>query len=68
MNMPTQQKKLNKALRLIDLMFKNFQLALIILPIPDIVFKAQFSEQIYAQDNLDNTRSFSLSMGYYFSI
>lgn len=38
------------------------------LPIPEIVFKAQLAEQIYAQDNLNNTRSFSLSLGYYFSI
>jgi hypothetical protein len=37
-------------------------------PVKDIVIKAQFAEQIYAQGNLDNSQSFSLSMGYYFSI
>lgn len=38
------------------------------LPMKNLVFKAQIAEQMYAQDNLDNTSSFSLSMGYYFSI
>jgi len=38
------------------------------LPIPEIVLKAQLAEQVYAQHNLDNTRSFTLSLGYYFSI
>jgi hypothetical protein len=37
-------------------------------PVNNIILKAQIAEQIYAQDNLDNTTSFSLSMGYYFSI
>jgi hypothetical protein len=38
------------------------------IPIKNIVLKAQFAEKYYAQDNLDSTQSFSLSMGYYFSI
>jgi hypothetical protein len=38
------------------------------IPTKNIVLKAQFSEQSYAQQNLENTQSFSLSMGYYFSI
>ncbi len=38
------------------------------LPTKNLVFKGQISQQIYAQDNLDDTHSFSLSMGYYFSI
>lgn len=37
-------------------------------PIKDIVLKAQVSQQMYALDNLDDTTSFSLSMGYFFSI
>ncbi len=47
---------------------QEFSIGLNYLPIPEIVFKAQFAEQIYAQDNLANTRTFSLSLGYYFSI
>jgi hypothetical protein len=38
------------------------------IPTKNIVLKAQFAEKYYAQDNLDSTQSFSLSMGYYFSI
>jgi len=38
------------------------------LPTNNLVFKAQFAEQMYAQSNLDNTSTFSLSLGYYFSI
>jgi len=38
------------------------------LPTKNLVFKGQISQQMYAQDNLDDTHSFSLSMGYYFSI
>ncbi|WDE12528.1 hypothetical protein [Thalassomonas haliotis] len=38
------------------------------LPTPELVLKAQFARQQYAQDNLDDTNSFSLSMGYYFSL
>ncbi|MBA6339215.1 hypothetical protein H4J57_18660 [Colwellia sp. BRX8-7] len=38
------------------------------IPIKNVVLKAQFAEKTYAQNNLDNTQSFSLSMGYYFSI
>jgi hypothetical protein len=37
-------------------------------PTKNLVFKGQVSQQNYAQDNLDETQSFSLSMGYYFSI
>lgn len=38
------------------------------LPIPELVFKVQIAQQMYAQDNLDDTHTFSLSLGYYFSI
>jgi hypothetical protein len=38
------------------------------IPTKNIVLKAQFAKKYYAQDNLDSTQSFSLSMGYYFSI
>lgn len=37
-------------------------------PIKNIVFKAQVAQQMYALDSLDDTTSFSLSMGYFFSI
>lgn len=37
-------------------------------PIKNIVLKAQVSQQMYALDTLDDTSSFSLSMGYFFSI
>jgi hypothetical protein len=37
-------------------------------PTKNLVFKGQVSQQNYAQDNLDDTHSFSLSIGYYFSI
>lgn len=37
-------------------------------PVKNIVLKAQVSQQMYALDTLDDTSSFSLSMGYYFSI
>ncbi|MEI6896929.1 MAG: hypothetical protein V5786_05495 [Psychromonas sp.] len=37
-------------------------------PVDNLIFKAQFAERAYAQAGLDNTRSFSLSMGYFFSI
>lgn len=38
------------------------------LPIQNFVIKAQFSEQQYEQSNIDSTTSFSMSIGYYFSI
>jgi hypothetical protein len=38
------------------------------IPTKNVVLKAQFAEKSYAQTNLENTQSFSLSMGYYFSI
>jgi len=38
------------------------------LPTKNLVFKGQISQQMYEQGNLDDTHSFSLSMGYYFSI
>jgi len=38
------------------------------MPTKNVVLKAQFAEKSYAQTNLKNTQSFSLSMGYYFSI
>lgn len=47
---------------------QEFSVGINYLPNKNLVFKAQVSEQVYAQSNLDNTRSFSLSMGYYFSI
>ena len=37
-------------------------------PIRNIVLKAQVAQQLYAQSNLDDSTSFSLSMGYFFSI
>ena len=37
-------------------------------PIPGLVLKVQVGEQKYAQDNLDNTRSVAMSLGYFFSI
>lgn len=37
-------------------------------PIDNIVLKAQASQQMHAQSNLDDSTSFSLSMGYFFSI
>jgi hypothetical protein len=37
-------------------------------PIPELVFKVQISEQQYAQENLDNTHSVALSLGYFFTI
>ncbi|SEL45407.1 hypothetical protein SAMN05216262_11150 [Colwellia chukchiensis] len=37
-------------------------------PIPELVFKMQVAEQHYAQENLDNTRSVALSLGYFFTI
>lgn len=37
-------------------------------PIPELVFKVQVSQQQFAQQNLDNTHSVSLSLGYFFSI
>jgi len=37
-------------------------------PIPELVFKAQVAQQQYAQDNLDNTYSVALSLGYFFAI
>lgn len=37
-------------------------------PIENIVLKAQVGQQMYAQSILDNNTSFSLSMGYFFSI
>ncbi|PKG82452.1 hypothetical protein CXF85_13260 [Colwellia sp. 75C3] len=37
-------------------------------PIKNIVLKAQVAQQMYAQSNLDDSSSFSLSMGYFFSI
>lgn len=37
-------------------------------PIPELVLKVQVGEQKYAQDNLDNTRSVAMSLGYFFSI
>tara|TARA_R110002110_G_scaffold13881_31_gene66007 strand:- start:3662 stop:5053 length:1392 start_codon:yes stop_codon:yes gene_type:complete len=37
-------------------------------PIPELVLKVQVAEQQYAQDNIDNTRSVALSLGYFFSI
>lgn len=47
---------------------QEFSLGVNYLPIPELIFKAQFSQQQYAQDNLDNTHSVALSLGYYFSI
>ena len=47
---------------------QELSLGLNYLPNKNLVFKAQISEQAYAQQNLENTRSFSFSMGYYFSI
>ena len=47
---------------------EEFAFGINYLPTPELVLKAQFAEQQYAQDNLDNTTSFSLSMGYYFSL
>lgn len=37
-------------------------------PINNIVLKAQASQQMHAQNSLDDSSSFSLSMGYFFSI
>lgn len=37
-------------------------------PIKNIVLKAQVAQQMYAQSDLDDSTSFSLSMGYFFSI
>lgn len=37
-------------------------------PIENLIFKAQYAEKAYAQSGLENTSTFSLSMGYYFSI
>ena len=37
-------------------------------PLENLVFKAQYAEKSYAQSGIDNTSTFSLSMGYYFSI
>ncbi|MCW8865120.1 MAG: hypothetical protein OQK09_17050 [Colwellia sp.] len=37
-------------------------------PIDNLVLKAQAAQQMHAQSNLDDSSSFSLSMGYYFSI
>jgi hypothetical protein len=37
-------------------------------PIKNIVFKAQAAQTKHAQNNLDDSTSFSLSMGYFFSI
>ncbi len=37
-------------------------------PIDNIVLKAQAAQQMHAQKNLDDSASFSLSMGYFFSI
>jgi hypothetical protein len=37
-------------------------------PIKNIVLKAQVAQQMYAQNDLDDSTSFSLSMGYFFSI
>lgn len=37
-------------------------------PIDNIVLKAQASQKMHAQSNLDDSTSFSLSMGYFFSI
>lgn len=38
------------------------------LPTNAVVIKAQIAQQNYAQQTLDNTYSFSMSIGYYFSI
>lgn len=37
-------------------------------PVDNIVLKAQAAKQMYAQSNLDDSSSFSLSIGYFFSI
>ncbi len=47
---------------------QEFSVGVNYLPIADIVIKAQFSEQDHGQSNLGSTQSFSLSMGYNFSI
>jgi len=47
---------------------QEFSFGLNYFPIENIVLKAQFSEQNHGQSNLGNTQSFSLSMGYNFSI
>lgn len=47
---------------------QEFSLGINYLPIENLVFKAQYAQQVHSQDNLDDTASFSLSMGYYFSI
>lgn len=47
---------------------QEFSFGVNYLPTKNLVFKGQVSQQMYAQDNLDDTQSFSLSMGYYFSI
>lgn len=47
---------------------QEFSLGMNYYPTKNLVLKGQVSQQMYAQDNLDDTHSFSLSMGYYFSI
>ncbi|GAA5142951.1 hypothetical protein [Thalassotalea piscium] len=47
---------------------QEYSFGLNYLPTSNLIFKAQLAEQNYAQQNLSNTHSFSLSFGYYFSI
>jgi hypothetical protein len=47
---------------------KSFALGINYYPIKNIVLKAEAGKQIHAEDTLDDSSSFSLSMGYFFSI
>ena len=47
---------------------QSFALGINYYPIKNIVLKAEAGTQIHAEDTLDDSSSFSLSMGYFFSI
>ena len=68
MNMPTQSKKLSKAIATDRFNKESVALGINYYPIRNIVLKAQAAQQMHAQSNLDDSTSFSLSMGYFFSI
>jgi hypothetical protein len=46
----------------------EFSLGANYLPIPQLVIKAQLSEQQYEQANIDDTHTFSMSFGYQFTL